>query len=61
VIIVLAVGFPAVVVLSWLCDLTGESLERTRRITGEVKVELTPEEQRMLSRSSSIDIEAMDA
>ena len=39
VVIVLAVGLPLVAVLSWLYDLTGEGIERTRPI-GEVPEEL---------------------
>jgi TolB-like protein len=43
VIIVLAVGFPVAIILSWLYDLTGEGIERTRprkEATGEATVKV---------------------
>jgi TolB-like protein len=40
-IIVLAVGFPLVVVLSWLYDLTGEGMERTKPLPEDEKGEKT--------------------
>jgi hypothetical protein len=37
VIVVLAVGFPLAIILSWLYDLTGEGMEKTKALKDPVK------------------------